>query len=517
MLLKDMLGRSVKFYPDKTAIAFEGSRHTYQEFNKRVNRLANALINLGVKEGDRVPVLQDNCHQYIELYFAIPKIGAVIVPLNYRLGTRELLHILNDIEPEVMFVGKDFLNVTDSIKPELKKSIRKYICIEGPHEGMESYENLLGDSSETEVDCKVSEDDVAFQIYTSGTTGKPKGAMLTHRNVVSNTITATLERKRFEPDIYLGVVPVFHVAVENILQMLYVGGTVILLKQFDPKTVLEMIERKKVTYVTLVPAMINFLLDYPDIDKYDLSSLSLLFYGASPMPVDRLKKAMAVFKCDFMQTFGQTEASPMISILRPDDHIPDGSEEEVKRLASCGRRAFNVEVKIVDEDDNKVAAGEVGEILAKGHNVMKGYWNMPEETAKTLRNGWLHTGDMGRMDDEGYIYIVDRKKDMIISGGENIYPKEIEEVLYTHPSILEAAVIGVPDEKWGEAVKAVVVLKEGEKVTEDEIIEFCKKNLAGYKKPKSVNFIDTLPRTPSGKVLKPELREKYWKRYGRKV
>jgi long-chain acyl-CoA synthetase len=517
MLIKDILSRSVKFYPDKTAVTFKESRLTYQEFSIRVKKLVSALLNLGVKKGDRIPVLQDNCHQYIELYFAIPEIGAVIVPLNYRLGKRELLHILNDITPKVMFVGKDFLDVIDLIKPELKTSISNYICVEGPHRGMESYEDLLTNSSETEAGCEIDEGDVALQIYTSGTTGRPKGAMLTHRNVVSNTITATLERRRFENDIYLGVVPVFHVAVENVLQMLYVGGRVILLKQFDSKTVLEMIEKEKVTFITLVPAMINFLLDDPDIGKYDLSSLSLLFYGASPMPVDRLKKAIEVFKCDFMQTFGQTEASPMISILQPKDHIVDGSEGEMEKLASCGREAFNVEVKIVDEDDKEVATGEVGEIAVRGHNVMKGYWNMPEETAKTLRNGWLHTGDMGRMDDEGYIYIVDRKKDMIISGGENIYPKEIEEVLYTHPSILEAAVIGVPDEKWGEAVKAVVVLKEGKKATEEEIIEFCKENLASYKKPKSVDFVETLPRTPSGKVLKPELRKRYWKEYEKRV
>jgi acyl-CoA synthetase (AMP-forming)/AMP-acid ligase II len=510
MLIGDILRRNAKLYPHKTAIVFEGKKYSYGELDDRVKRLANGLRAKGIGKGDRVGLLEHPCPKYMELYIAIPKIGAVLVPLNCRLAGPEMEFIINDAEVKILIMGEEFIDVIRSIRGNLKTVGAYFAMGETAPSGMGRYEDMITGFPPEFQEIEIDDDDVAVQMYTSGTTGRPKGAMLTHKNLMSMYLSRIIDLKLDEGDVFLSAVPYYHTAAEYALIILYIGGTLIIHSRFDPGKFLESIETAEVTVALGVPSMVNFLVQhmekYPR--DYDMSSVKIFLYGASPMPVALLRKAMEAFKCNFLHSYGLTEASPGVTLLRPEDHILEGPEEKVKRLASCGKEIFNVDARVVNEQGIDVKPGEMGEIIVKGDNVMKGYWKLPEETAETIKDGWLHTGDMATVDEDGYVFIVDRKKDMIISGGENIYPREVEEVLYSHPSILEAAVIGVPDEDWGEAVKAFVVLREGEKASEEEIIDFCKKNLASYKKPKFVEFLDVLPRSAAGKVLKKELRGK---------
>jgi len=377
---------------------------------------------------------------------------------------------------------------------------------------MEDYEKLLSSGHGHEPVVVMSEDDVLSIIFTAGTTGKAKGAMRTHRHLLSDAVASAIELKVEYDEKVLITFPMYHVACEdNIVRHSFLPNTFYIRKEggFNPEQTLEYISKERITRCQMVPTMIHSLLQVPDVTKFDLSSLRLILYAGAPMPVELLKKALDVFPCGFAQLYGQTESGPFTTVLKPEDHVLDGSEEKVKRLASSGKAALNYEIRIVDEEDNDVPVGEVGEIIGRSEAVMKGYWQMPEETAKKIKNGWLHTGDLGRLDEEGYVYIVERKNDMIISGGVNIYPREVEEVLYKHPAVSEASVIGVSDEHWGEVAKAVVVLRDGTAATDEEIIKFCGEHLAGYKKPKSVEFWKELPKSPQGKILKKEIREAF--------
>lgn len=518
MVLQDLCRRSAKFNPHKTAVVSKENRFTFGEFYERTNRIAQGLIGLGVKKGDRIAVLMNNGHQYIELYFAIPKTGGIITPLNYRLAGQELSWIVNNAEASVLIFQENYLPAVEAIKSELK-CVKCYICTEGSHSGTMNYGKLISQSSAKEPEVDVHDDDVVSIFYTSGTTGTPKGAMLTHRNIISNCNLINVENKIKAGDVFLIVAPMYHTITPACMYAhMYRGNTNVVMEQFDPKILLETIEKEKVSHVFLVPSMINFTLDFPGVKNYDLSSLRMIFYGGSPIPVNRVKEAMAVFGCELCQGFGMTEIGPCaVSVLSSEDHLGTDLPAWEERLSSVGRNFTNVEAKIVDPDDEEAPIGAVGEVCVRGQNVMKGYWKRPEETSEALRGGWFHTGDLGRMDEDGYLYLVDRKKDMIISGAENIYSAEVENALNSHPAVLEVAVIGVPDEKWGEAVKAVVVLREGIKATEEELIEHCKQRLASYKKPKSIAFMECLPRNVMGKVLKTELREKYWKGYEKRV
>lgn len=509
MLLGDILRRNAKLYPDKTAIIYGEKKISYRGIDKRVKKLAKGLLANGIQKNDRIGLLEHPCPQFIELYIAVPKIGAVLVPLNCRLSGRELKYIINDAKVKMLIIGNEFANTIDLIMQDLK-TVTSIYCIEDSPAHIKNYSDLIETSLTEHVALDVKEDEVAVQMYTSGTTGKPKGAMLTHKNLMSNNTGRIIDLKLDANDTFLSCIPYYHVAAEYPLIILYVGGTLVIHRDFDPHRLLRDIRAKKPSILLLVPSMINFVLQYIENHpgNYDFSSIRLLIYGASSMPVAILKKAIETFQCGFIQSYGLTEASPGVTFLMAEDHILQGSKDQIKRLASCGKEVFNVEVRIVNKADADVEPGEIGEIIVKGDNVMKGYWQLPMETEKSIKNGWLYTGDMGTVDEKGYIFIVDRKKDMIISGGENIYPREVEEVLYEHPAILEAAVIGIFDDKWGESVKAFVVLKPQEKVSGNEIISFCKKNMASYKKPKSVEFMDSLPRNPTGKVLKNKLREK---------
>ena len=512
LLLGELIARNARKFPDKEAVIFGDTHLTYREFNGRINRLAHAFQDMRVGKGDKVALLMLNCNQYLECYFALGKIGGVAVPLNFRLHPDEIAYIVNNADAVALVVGEQFIDTIRDIQKDLPL-VKQYISVTAaPVEGMFHYETLIRKYPDDEPLVLVDEEDIAFIMYTAGTTGRPKGAVLTHQGQVMMWLL-TFVQVISEPGVgnpwdfrVCSPAPLFHLASFGCCQAhLLVGATVILPTQtFDPVEIMEIIEREKITVVLLIPAMANFLLQLPDLDKYDVSYLKIWVSSAAVLPT-QTRRAMTerfpglmVYDC-----FGQTETGALVCILRP-------SEGE-RKVASVGRPLPFIQVRVVDDEDRDVPIGEVGEAVYQGPNIMKEYYRNPEGTAQAMRNGWFHSGDLVRQDEEGYIYVVDRKRDMIVSGGENIYPAEVEEVLCRHPKILEAAVIGVHDEQWGEAVKAVVVPKPGETLTEEEVIDFCKQHLASYKKPKSVDFTDALPRNPAMKVLKTVLRERYGK------
>ena len=513
MLLQDILWRSAKFYPDRTALVCGPHRISYRQFRQRVNRLANGLAKLGVHFGDRLAALLPNCHRYAEIYLAAAQIGAVLVPLNVRLSPRELAGIIEHSAAVGLISGDRFretLHSMSGLLPELKLLIGWGLG----EEGFLDYEGLLDANSSGSIDFDFAEGEVAIQMYTSGTTGAPKGVLLTHRNIMANTLTGIFERRFTHQDVFLNAAPMYHIAdAEYFFQILSVGGTNVFIERFDPILFLKAVQKERITCSWLVPTMIHDLLMNSNFERVDLSSLKVLYYGGACLTPDFFWQVRKAFPCEFSLGFGLTEASPLISMLRPEDHRGEAAEVE-RRLQSCGREVFNVQVRIVDEQGQEVPPGQVGEIAVRGANVMKGYWKMDPETKQALRAGWLHTGDMGKMDEEGYLYLVDRKKDVIKSGGENIYSREVEEAIASHLSVGEVAVIGIPDERWGEGVKAVIVLREGMACTGREILEHCQDKLAGFKRPKSISFVPALPKNITGKVLKAELRERYKKGSG---
>ena len=513
--LKEMINNNAQRYGDRTAFVFEGTSYTFGQVNRRINSLLNGLSDLGVRKGDRVGILAYNCPQCFEV-FGLSKAGVVWVPLNYRSVGRELDYLINNSEINTLIVQSDFLEVVDSIRPQLD-GVRNMICLDKQMEGMRNYEQLIARYPSDEPADDVAPDDPAALYYTSGTTGHPKGATHTHKSLLAEI---AVHQGSFAPDdVVLCVMPFFHVggSAAHLFPAFAYGATSVIQKGFDETDVLEAIEKQKVTYVGLVPAMIIRLLEHPSLDEYDVSSLQTIMYVGAPMPPEALKRGLERFGQVFSQLFGQTETLN-VAVLRKEDHIVEGSEKEVRRLESAGQPFGQGEMRIVDGQGRDVPPGDVGEILARSDRMMTGYWRMPEETAETIQeDGWLHTGDVGRLDEDGYVYLVDRKKDMIISGGENIYSREVEDVLYMHAAVLEAAVVGVPDEKWGESVKAVVVLKDGKEASEEDVIDFCKEHLASYKKPRSVEFRDALPKTGSGKIKKAEIREGYWKGQERRI
>jgi len=517
MPVGDILRRNAFNYGNKTALIFEDQRITYAELNRTVNRAAHQLLKMGLQKGDRLAVLLHNNVEFIELYFACAKSGLVFVPLNNLLKARELIQILEYIKPRGLVFAPDFLELVQPILGGLA-CIQSPICLT-EQKGFLSYHAVKDAGSDEEPETVLNDEDLVSIFLTSGTTGRPKGVMRTHRHDWINMMSCALEMGVRHDDRALLVFPFYHVTfVDNMRHLLMANATAIRKEgKFDPHDVLGILSREKITMCQLVPTMINAILQVEDLNAYDLSRFRLLIYAASPMPVELLKKAMKRLPCRFMQMYGQTETGPATTALAPEDHLLEGSEAQMARLASAGRAILDYEIRIVDEEGRDVPVDEVGEIAVRSEAMTTGYWDLPEETARTIRNGWLHTGDFGRMDSEGYVFIVDRKNDMIISGGKNIYPREIEEVIYSHDAVLETAVIGVPDDYWGESVKALVVLKPGGKATEEEIIALCKENLASYKKPKSIEFWSQLPKSPTGKVLKRTIREEYWKGMERSV
>jgi long-chain acyl-CoA synthetase len=517
MLISDIPRKNARLYAGRIALIDGDVKITFSEFNQRVNCLANAILNLGLSKGDRVAVLSENAYQYMELYFACAKAGIPIVPLNYRSAGEELAYVINDSNAKLIFFGGRYLPVVKEIKNQCS-SVIGLISINEEISNLLFYENLIKNSSDGEPDVKVEEGDIVVLGYTAGTTGRPKGVMTTHKNLVSSCFNTAVGMGIKPGMIYLNVPPMFHAGdAMAMFAFFFVGSTNITLSAFSPEAVMKTIEQQCVTHALLVPAMILAILRYPQLSNFNIKSLECIIYGTAPMPMEPLKKAIQILQCKFIQVYGATETFVPVSILSSEDHVLQGTLEQSRRMASAGREVIGVEVKIVDNDDKEVPIGEMGEVIVRGDNVMKGYWNLPELTGETLRNGWYHTGDIGKMDEDRYVYIVDRKKDMIISGGENIYPQEIEDVLFQHPDVAEAAVIGIPDDTWGEAIKALVVKKAGSTVTEAELLEYCKQNLASFKKPRSVEFVNNLPRSTAGKVLKYEIRAQYWRGRDRKV
>ena len=508
--LGELLRERAAAHPDRDAIVIGGERVSYAEINRRANRVANGLLAAGLKPGARVALLDKNDANYFELQFGCAKAGLVLVPINWRLAPPEIAFIVKDAATEMLFYGPDFAPVIDAIKPELGNIPLVPLGVGG----RDGYEAWRDRQPATEPAVATTPDDTVLQLYTSGTTGRAKGAQLCARGLLVSLPGFKGIGVCREDDVYLLAMPFFHIGGSAVAVMaVALGCSSVVVRDIDPKALLEAIATHRVTSTFLVPAVILFMLNVPSIAESDLSSLRLILYGGSPIPVALLKRAMAIFKCGFGQVYGMTEAHGTITYLGAEDHDPDN----VERLKSCGRVIPDVEMRVVDADDIEVPDGTVGEVVCRAVKVMKGYWNRPEENARAIRDGWFHTGDAGYRDADGYYYIYDRVKDMIVSGGENIYPAEVENALYGHPAIQDVAVIGVPNDTWGKSVKACVVLKPGAAATADELIAFARQRIGGFKLPRSVDFMAELPRNATGKFLKRALRDPYWQGRDRQV
>jgi acyl-CoA synthetase (AMP-forming)/AMP-acid ligase II len=512
----DFLSIANAICPERDCIVFEGKRVTYAQVWERVNKLANALRKIGAEKGDRIGILQVNCNQYVEAYYASAMMGAIFVPLNFRAKSDELSYMIANAEAKILFVGSRYSEMVDAMLPELP-TVKHCISIDRKEEKRLYYEDVVGSASSDESFIEIGDDDITMLMYTAGTTGRPKGVPLRHNAFVSYVLENV---EPASPDIEeknLLTVPLYHVAgIQAMLAAIYGGRTLVMMRQFEVKEWLEAIQKEKATRAMLVPTMLKRVIDDPEFNRYNLSSLKVVTYGAAPMPFEVINRAIKTMPwVKFINAFGQTETASTITSLGPEDHNIEGTEEEkqkkLKRLSSSiGRPLPDVEVKIVDGEGKPLPSLEVGEIWARGPRIMTGYWRDEQKTSQVMtQDGWLRTGDMGWMDEEGYIYLAGRGDDMIIRGGENISPEEVENVLHSHPKVEEAAVIGVPDPEWGQEPRAVVVLKKGKDATSEEIIEYCRSKLSGFKRPRSVVFLDSLPRNPMGKVLRKKLREEY--------
>jgi acyl-CoA synthetase (AMP-forming)/AMP-acid ligase II len=504
MNLGDIPRRNARRFPDKTGIVFGDVRLTWRDVNDRVNRLVHAFRAHRLESGDRVAILAHNDHRYLEIYWALAKAGLIAVPLNYRLVERELVHLLKHAEARALVVGPEYAEASPTLRDAVP-SLDWLIAFGGKWPFADDYDRLLEDQPTEEPEPGAEENDPFAILYTSGTTGLPKGAVVTHRNLEANALNQMVADKADPEDINLTATPLYHMgALFMVTTYTSLGCTHVILPTFDPGEVQRAIAREKATVCLLIPTMLNMVLHHEEFGRHDLSSLRLVFYGGSIMPLPVLRRAIETIGCSFTQGYGLTETIEA-TFLTAADHVLDGDPIRERRLASAGREAVNAEVRVVDEEGHDLGPGEVGEVLIRSHSVIREYWRAPDETRRAIKDGWFYTGDVGSRDEDGYLYIVDRKKDVIISGGTNIYPKEVEDVLYEHPAVLEAAVIGVPDPLWGESVKAVVVLKAGKEATEKELIELCRANLASYKKPNQVSGVRRQP-TPKSEREDPQAR-----------
>ena len=512
----DFLSIAQAICPDRLSIVYGANRWTFAQTAERVQQLGSALVALGIRQGDRLGILQVNCPQYIEIYFAAASVGAILVPLNFRAKADELSYMINHAEAIILFVGNRYLDMVEGLRSQLP-SVEQCIPLEGNPRSMMAYDDLLRSSSADPTPHEIQDEDITILMYTSGTTGRPKGVPLRHSAFVSYVLenvdppTPDVEERN------LLTVPLYHIAgVQAMLAAIYGGRTLLLMSQFEVKEWLETIQRERATRAMLVPTMLKRVIDDPDFSHYDLSSLQVITYGAAPMPFEVIRKAIHVMpRVRFINAFGQTETASTITTLGPEDHriegTPQEQEKKLKRLASSiGKPLPDVELRIIDEEGKTLPPFQAGEILARGPRIMTGYWQDESKTAQVMTSdGWLHTGDMGWVDEDGYIYLAGRADDMIIRGGENISPEEVEKVLNTHPQVEESAVIGIQDAEWGQQPRAIVVLKKGEAVSAEEIMEYCQSRLAGFKRPRSVVFVEALPRNPMGKTLRKNLRQEY--------
>ena len=505
--LVDLFRWRINQSPHNVAFKFLDKETTYQDFDSSANKVAQGLIAEGCKPNARVAFLGKNSDT-LEFFYGNMKSRTVPVAINWRLAAPEIAFILNDSESEILFVDGEFDELIKQVENEIPK-VRKIISIGNSNADWENYKAWRDRQENTDPMLASKSGDGVLQMYTSGTTGLPKGAQLTNANILNAApmVDQTWCKDWHEGSVNLICMPVFHVAggLYAILGAIF-GCKNIIIPEVDPGLILELIESEKIELALFVPAVILFLLQHPKSEETDFTSLRQVVYGASPIAEDTLIKAIETMQCDFWQVYGLTETCGMATTMTPEYHDPAKG-----KLRSCGQPYPGIEIKIVDTNNNQLGTGEVGEILIKSGTVMKSYWNRPEATAETIMDDWFYSGDAGFFDEDGFLFIHDRVKDMIISGAENIYPAEVENALMSHPQILDAAVVGIPDEKWGETVMGFVILAEDASISEDEIIAYSREKIAGFKCPKTIKFINEIPRNPTGKVLRRELREPYWK------
>ncbi|MEJ2008336.1 MAG: fatty acid--CoA ligase [Acidobacteriota bacterium] len=509
---------AARIFGHKKGVVCEEHRFTYREFNERCDRLSNALLRLGLKQGERVAFLSFNCHRLLEAYYGVPQLGAILLPLNIRLSGEELAYILNDAEPSVLFFDPEFIPLIEALRPGIR-SVRHHIALRGAAPAWahpKSYDEVLAEAEPAEIDYRnIDENSVAELFYTSGTTAYPKGVMLTHRNLYLHAFYRAPVERATDDEVALYAVPLYHVnswGTPHVLTLL--GGRHVIARKFDPLKVLQLIQFERVTHLQMVPAMVTALINHPDFTRYDVSSVRLLYIGGAPCSTSLIRELEEKMPRSVANGgYGMTETSPVVSVASIKDHLAhEPLDAQLERKATAGYALAGTEIRVVDVQgrDVKPDGEDVGELIVRGDVVMAGYWKQPDATEQAIRDGWLHTGDLATIDEEGYFLIVDRDKDMILSGGENIASAEIERILCAHPAVLECAVIAVPDEKWGEVPKALVVFRTGQSASEAEILKHCRNHLAGFKVPKSVEFVESLPKGGTGKILKKVLREPYW-------
>jgi fatty-acyl-CoA synthase len=524
LLVDDFLRRPAQLYPDKVAIIDGDLRFTYAEYQQRVNQLSHALLALGVGKGDRVCILSPNSHHFLESFYGTSQIGAVLVPLNYRLVAADHEYILNHAGVTTVLVDAELTAVIDEIRPNLG-AVKNWISAtpsgfdgSAANQGWTDWEELIAKQPKSPPPpLERGENDLVSINYTSGTTARPKGVMLTHRNCYINAYNLIAHLRVAHDDVELWTLPMFHCnGWGGVYALTGMGGTHVVLRAVDGAEIFSLMEREGVTFACMAPAVLRTILDYPDKDKHTLAEKPRFTVAGAPPPAAFIERLETELGWDFIQIYGLTETAPLLTVSAP-DHAT--AKDDWPRRARAGVSGIGVELQVLDDENKPVPqdGATIGEVCARSNVVFKGYWEQPQETGEAIHGGFFHTGDLAVWDETGSIHIADRKKDVIISGGENISSPEIEDALYQHPAVLECAVIGVPHEKWGETPMALVVLREGETASEEQLIGFCRENMAHFKCPTSVKFIDELPRTATGKLQKFVLRDRFWEGKGRRV